>query len=117
MQSSFLVFSFPFEGPKWYEYRGSRLLRHGHLKDLGLPASVKKIDATVIWEGNSMPYFFIGNSYYRFNEERGRVDKGYPKPITPNWVNIPGNVGATFGSGGKKIQKEIHLTCMLYIKS
>ncbi|XP_072032735.1 stromelysin-3-like [Amphiura filiformis] len=47
-----------------------------------------------------MPYLFIGNDYYRFNEERGRVDKGYPKPITPNWVNIPGNVGASFGAKG-----------------
>lgn len=48
-----------------------------------------------------MPYFFTGNDYYRFNEERGRVDPGYPKRITPNWVNIPGNVDAAFGQRGK----------------
>ncbi len=87
-------------GDKWYEYRGPRLNRHGSLTDLGIPANVRKLDAAVVWEGNGMPYFFAGNDYYRFNEEKGRVDKGYPKLITPNWVNIPGNVNAVFGRQG-----------------
>ena len=90
------------KGNKWYEFRGPRLQRQGPLSDLGLPAATTRIDAAVIWEGNGRPYFFVGNDYYRFNEGSGQIDAGYPRPITPNWKNIPGNVDATFGAGGKK---------------
>ncbi|XP_072032725.1 stromelysin-1-like [Amphiura filiformis] len=89
-----------FKGNKWYEYRGSFLFRQGDLASLGLPMNVRRLDAALIWEANNMPYFFTGRDYYRYNERLGRVDRGYPKPITPNWVGIPGNVNAAFGYQG-----------------
>lgn len=35
------------------------------ITDLGLPASLEKIDAAMVWGYNKMTYFFSGNMYWR----------------------------------------------------
>ena len=94
-------FSSSFQGNAWYEYRGRRLLREGTLDELGFPITVRKIDAAFVWDRNSRTYFFAGNDYYRYNENFGRLDRGYPKPIMGNWVGIPGNLDASFTHNGR----------------
>lgn len=46
------------------------------------------IDTALRWEPVGKTYFFKGDQYWRYNEEKHAADPGYPKPITV-WKGIP----------------------------
>lgn len=52
----------------------------------GVPAH--GIDTAIWWEPNGYTYFFIGDRYWRYNEETRTTDPDFPKPLT-RWGNIP----------------------------
>ena len=41
-----------------------------------------RIDAAMVWDGNAKTYFFRKDQYWRYNEQRREIDRGYPKPLS-----------------------------------
>lgn len=58
------------------------------LGELGSCLPREGIDTALRWEPVGKTYFFKGEQYWRYSEERRATDPGYPKPITV-WKGIP----------------------------
>lgn len=58
------------------------------LVELGSSLPKSGIDTALRWEPVGKTYFFKGDQYWRYNEEKHTTDAGYPKPITV-WKGIP----------------------------
>ena len=54
-----------------------------------------RIDAAMVWDGNSRVYFFRRDKYWRYNEERKEIDPGYPKKISV-WRGVQSPVDGAF---------------------
>ncbi|XP_075404848.1 macrophage metalloelastase-like [Tenrec ecaudatus] len=65
---------------------------------LGLPYAVRKIDAAVFNPLTNKTYFFVNNRYWRYDETRKVVDKGYPKLISETFPGIGPKVDAVIYS-------------------
>lgn len=58
------------------------------LVELGSCLPREGIDTALRWEPVGKTYFFKGDRYWRYNEDKRATDPGYPKPITV-WRGIP----------------------------
>ncbi|XP_058032493.1 matrix metalloproteinase-24 isoform X2 [Ahaetulla prasina] len=58
------------------------------LVELGSCLPREGIDTALRWEPVGKTYFFKGDKYWRYNEDKRATDPGYPKPITV-WKGIP----------------------------
>lgn len=58
------------------------------LVELGSCLPREGIDTALRWEPVGKTYFFKGDRYWRYNEDKRATDPGYPKPITV-WKGIP----------------------------
>lgn len=58
------------------------------LVELGTSLPQDGIDTAVRWESVAKTYFFKGNQYWRYNEEKRTVDTGYPRSISV-WKGVP----------------------------
>ena len=83
---------------------GSRPDGAGQLTELGLPASLPRLDAAFVWGKNGVTYLFSGAQYWRwdsaemgelwteldcrYDEDAGRVKAGYPRHIRA-WRGVP----------------------------
>lgn len=56
--------------------------------ELGSCLPREGIDTALRWEPVGKTYFFKGDRYWRYNEDKRATDPGYPKPITV-WRGIP----------------------------
>ncbi|XP_055705191.1 matrix metalloproteinase-2 isoform X3 [Phlebotomus papatasi] len=86
-----------FIGKKYYVFNSNRLER-GYprpLTDLGLPESLEKIDAAMIWGHNKKTYFYSGTQYWGFDEEIKRVELDYPRDMSM-WGGIGYHIDAAF---------------------
>uniref|UniRef100_F7AU99 Fibronectin type-II domain-containing protein n=2 Tax=Ciona intestinalis TaxID=7719 RepID=F7AU99_CIOIN len=88
-----------FKGTRYWMFSGERLMA-GYPKQvstLGLPADANfKMDAALNWlrsKNRKRTYFFVGEQFYRYNEEKSKMDRGYPKPMSL-WRRVPRNVDA-----------------------
>ncbi|XP_061484713.1 matrix metalloproteinase-27-like isoform X2 [Rhineura floridana] len=78
-------------------------LRPGYPKTidtLGFPQNIKKIDAAVLDKNTSKSYFFVGNQYWRYNENSQSMDEGYPRKIRDDFPAIGQKVDAVFQHNG-----------------
>nr|XP_056714681.1 matrix metalloproteinase-27-like [Euleptes europaea] len=67
---------------------------------LGFPQNIKKIDAAAFDEDTEKTYFFVGNQYWRFDENSQSMDKGYPRKTREDFPGIGPKVDAAFQHNG-----------------
>eukprot|EP00795_Rhopilema_esculentum_P002412 gene2412-18061_t len=93
-----------FTGDKYYIYNGYvRIAGPGPVTDFGLPSGTK-VDAALVWNGNSNAdwergdkvYLFSGVMYFRHDVRTGTIDSGYPAVISERWHGLPSEVNAAF---------------------
>jgi len=73
-----------FKGQRYWEFDGFTIVLGfpKPLSNLGLPRDLLKIDAALNWyrsQNRKRTYFFVGDKFYRYNEEKKRIDNRYPK--------------------------------------
>uniref|UniRef100_A0A8C9YVI2 interstitial collagenase n=1 Tax=Sander lucioperca TaxID=283035 RepID=A0A8C9YVI2_SANLU len=84
-----------FKGRLW-AFAGYELVR-GYPKKLssfGLPRSVKKIDAALYDVESGKTLFFVGSSYYSYDETRKTMDQGVPKQVDQTFSALTSKVTA-----------------------
>ena len=54
-----------------------------------------RIDAAMVWDGNSRVYFFRRDKYWRYNEERKEIDPGYPRSAS-TWRGVKSPIDGVF---------------------
>ncbi|KAG9465722.1 hypothetical protein GDO78_017846 [Eleutherodactylus coqui] len=59
------------------------------LTDFGLDTD--GVDGAFVWKHNKKTYFFQHNRYWRFDEQHGRMDPGYPRDSNL-WLGLPPDV-------------------------
>lgn len=64
------------------------------LTALGLPSTLDKIDAAMIWGHNSKTYLFSGTMYWRL-EDDGQVELDYPRDMSV-WRGVGYNIDTVF---------------------
>jgi hypothetical protein len=55
-----------------------------------------RLDAAFVWGGNGRVYFVEENNYWRYNEELGSVEEGYPKLFDNTWHGLPKRITDAF---------------------
>uniref|UniRef100_A0A667XZF8 Matrix metallopeptidase 13a n=1 Tax=Myripristis murdjan TaxID=586833 RepID=A0A667XZF8_9TELE len=66
------------------------------LTDIGLPYSVKRIDAALFDVDSRKTLFFVGKYYYSYDEATRTVDQGFPKRVDETFSGLTGRVTAAF---------------------
>ncbi|XP_029029000.1 collagenase 3-like [Betta splendens] len=95
-----------FKDQKVWAFSGYDLLR-GYPKPIssfGLPSSVKKIDAALYNSDTGKTLFFVGTSYYSYDEAKKKMDPGFPK-----------QVHATFSGLTTKVTAALHFKGFTYL--
>uniref|UniRef100_A0A8C9YZ18 interstitial collagenase n=1 Tax=Sander lucioperca TaxID=283035 RepID=A0A8C9YZ18_SANLU len=85
-----------FKDRKVWAFAGYELVR-GYPKKLssfGLPRSVKKIDAALYDVESGKTLFFVGSSYYSYDETRKTMDQGVPKQVDQTFSALTSKVTA-----------------------
>ncbi|XP_041657775.1 matrix metallopeptidase 30 [Cheilinus undulatus] len=91
-----------FEGDHYWGIRGNTVLP-GYPKpisDFGFPRYINKVDAAVHVSFTSRTLLFVRGKIWSYNERRGRMDGGYPKPIYRELGGIGLRVDAAFQNKG-----------------
>ncbi|XP_067288575.1 collagenase 3-like isoform X1 [Pseudorasbora parva] len=70
------------------------------LSMFGLPKNVKKINAVLYDESSYKILFFVDSQVYSYDEEKRRMEKGYPKPVDVVFPGMTGKVTAAFQHRG-----------------
>lgn len=65
------------------------------ITELGLPPDIERVDAAFVWGYNHKTYFITGDMYWRYNEDRKKMDYGYPRDMSM-WEGVPVPVDAAF---------------------
>uniref|UniRef100_A0A671W9N3 interstitial collagenase n=1 Tax=Sparus aurata TaxID=8175 RepID=A0A671W9N3_SPAAU len=87
-----------FKGRKVWAFSGYDLVR-GYpkpLSSLGLPQTVKKVDAALYDRHSRKTLFFVGSNYYSYDEARKTMDQGFPKPVDQTFPGVTSKVTAAF---------------------
>ncbi|NXN07285.1 MMP27 protein, partial [Indicator maculatus] len=91
-----------FKGNKFWVISGYHVLL-GYPKNintLGFPKGVKRIDAAVCNKNTGKTDFFIGDKYWRFDENSQTMEKGYPRQTANDFPGISQKVDAVFQQKG-----------------
>ncbi|XP_055631877.1 matrix metalloproteinase-2 isoform X2 [Toxorhynchites rutilus septentrionalis] len=86
-----------FIGKQYYVFN-SQHLEPGYpkpLTHLGLPESIDRIDAALVWSYNNRTYLYSGRLYWRFDEEANHVELDYPRDMSM-WKGIGYNIDSAF---------------------
>ncbi|KAL8191069.1 UNVERIFIED_CONTAM: hypothetical protein K2H54_067347 [Gekko kuhli] len=67
---------------------------------LGLPYTIRSMDAAVHDPETKKTLFFAGDEYWRYNEETRSTEEGYPRKIVADFPEIGSKVDAAFQYNG-----------------
>lgn len=67
------------------------------LVEMGSSLPREGIDTALRWEPVGKTYFFKGDQYWRYSEEKQATDPGYPKPMAV-WRGVPHGPQGVFTS-------------------
>uniref|UniRef100_A0A671VBV8 Peptidase metallopeptidase domain-containing protein n=1 Tax=Sparus aurata TaxID=8175 RepID=A0A671VBV8_SPAAU len=70
------------------------------LTALGLPSSVRKVDAAVYVQRTGKTLIFVNNQYWSYDDLRNQMDRGYPRFISWDFPGIGSKVDAAFENYG-----------------
>ncbi|XP_017344516.1 collagenase 3 [Ictalurus punctatus] len=85
-----------FKGQKVWALSGYDVVNRMNLSSFRLPAKVKKINAAVYDESTGKMLFFVGKSYYSYDTNKKKMDKGYPKLVEERFPGMTGKVTAAY---------------------
>lgn len=90
-----------FKGAKYWVLNGFEITKDSpkSIYDLGLPRTVRKIDAAVNDEKSSKTYFFVEDKYWSYDEKKQSMDSGFPKKIVDNFPGLT-KIRAAFQKDG-----------------
>ncbi|XP_058832598.1 matrix metalloproteinase-2 isoform X1 [Topomyia yanbarensis] len=86
-----------FIGKQYYVFN-SQHLEPGYpkpLTHLGLPESIDRIDASLVWSYNNRTYLYSGRLYWRFDEDANHVELDYPRDMSM-WKGVGYNIDSAF---------------------
>ncbi|XP_058267606.1 collagenase 3-like [Hemibagrus wyckioides] len=66
------------------------------LSSLGLPANVKKVSAALFNQNTGKTLYFVDNKYYSYDENKKKMDTGYPKLVEQGFPGVTGKITAAF---------------------
>lgn len=92
-----------FSGKRYWIFDGLNFLHPEArpITDFGLPDTLEKVDAAMLWSKNQKTYIFAGDQFWRYNDTAATVDDGYPMSMD-RWYGIPTNLdAATSVTSGK----------------
>ncbi|ELW64939.1 Stromelysin-1 [Tupaia chinensis] len=83
-------------GNKFWAIRGTEVQANypKSIRTLGFPPTVRKIDAAVSDVEKKKTYFFVGDKYWRFNENSHSMEQGFPRLIAHDFPGIEQKVDA-----------------------
>uniref|UniRef100_A0A669DZR7 interstitial collagenase n=1 Tax=Oreochromis niloticus TaxID=8128 RepID=A0A669DZR7_ORENI len=93
---------FLFKGRKVWAFTGNQPVR-GYPKTLtafGLPKAVRKVDAALHDVNSGKTLFFVGNSYFSYDESRKTMEQGYPRLVNQAFTGLTRRVTAAFQHKG-----------------
>ncbi|XP_077626078.1 stromelysin-2 [Crocuta crocuta] len=93
---------FVFKGNHFWAIRGTEV-QAGYPKDiqtLGFPPAVGKIDAAVSDKEKKKTYFFVEDSYWRFDENSQSMEQGFPRLIVDDFPGVEPKVDAVLQEFG-----------------
>ncbi|XP_053168876.1 stromelysin-1-like [Hemicordylus capensis] len=93
---------FLFKGRNFWAFKGTAT-EPGFPKtisSLGFPKMVKKVDAAVYDGKRNKTYFFSDGKYWKYDESKNSMDKGYPRKIATDFHAIGSKVDAAFEQNG-----------------
>ncbi|KAB5543273.1 hypothetical protein PHYPO_G00077200 [Pangasianodon hypophthalmus] len=88
-----------FKSQKVWALSGYDVVNHMNISSFSLPAKVKKINAA-LYDDTGKTLFFVGKSYYSYDTNNKKMDKGYPKLVEERFPEITGKVTAAFQYSG-----------------
>nr|XP_023700744.1 collagenase 3-like [Paramormyrops kingsleyae] len=91
-----------FKGEQYWAVKGTQM-QPGYPKAisrLGFPSQVTAIDSAVYVAATKKTLFFVNDKYWSYDERRGKMDHGYPRPISQNFQGIGTKVDAAFQNYG-----------------
>ncbi|XP_036393017.1 collagenase 3-like [Megalops cyprinoides] len=71
-----------------------------YIHKLGLPKSVRKVDAAVYIPSSGKTLLFTKKTYWSYDERRGKMDAGYPRSIEDDFPDVRGRVDAAYYEHG-----------------
>ncbi|XP_053219501.1 matrix metalloproteinase-25 isoform X1 [Podarcis raffonei] len=81
-----------FIGPRFWVFTNTQV-NPGYprpVSDLGLPPRTV-VGAVFVWPHNGKTYLFEKDQYWRYDDRMGRVEQGYPKPVSL-WKGVPNDL-------------------------
>ncbi|KAM4700397.1 matrix metalloproteinase-18-like [Discoglossus pictus] len=91
-----------FKGNKYWAMSGFDISSDSpkSIYQLGLPRTVKRIDAAVHSSQTRKTYFFVEDKYWSYDEQRKIMDNDFPKKINDGFPGIGNKVSAAFENNG-----------------
>ncbi|XP_050345073.1 matrix metalloproteinase-2-like [Nymphalis io] len=83
-----------FSGRSFWEFSSRfRLVRRGRISEYKIPPQISELTTVFLSNYNNKTYLIEYERFWRFDESKGKMDKGYPKEMSA-WRQVPYPVDA-----------------------